>query len=32
VLGAAQTAAIIQRVNALEQLDDVRKLVPFLTL
>jgi 2-methylcitrate dehydratase PrpD len=32
VLGAERTEAIIQRVNALEQLDDVRKLLPFLTL
>ena len=32
VLGAARTEAVIQRVNALEDLDDVRTLQPFLTL
>jgi len=32
VLGAERTEAIIQRVNSLEELDDVRKLRPFLTL
>jgi len=32
VLGAMGTEAVIQRVNALEELDDVRKLLPFLTL
>ena len=32
VLGAERTAAIIERVNALEELDSVRKLMPFLTL
>ena len=32
VLGAERTAAIIERVNALEELDNVRKLMPFLTL
>jgi len=32
VLGAMRTEAVIQRVNALEELDDVRKLLPFLTL
>jgi 2-methylcitrate dehydratase PrpD len=32
VLGAERTEAIIQRVNALEELDNVRKLLPFLTL
>jgi 2-methylcitrate dehydratase PrpD len=32
VLGAERTAAIIERVNALEELDNVRKLLPFLTL
>jgi 2-methylcitrate dehydratase PrpD len=32
VLGAERTEAIIERVNALEQLDNVRKLLPFLTL
>jgi 2-methylcitrate dehydratase PrpD len=30
VLGAQKTEAIIQRVNALEALDDIRKLQPFL--
>jgi 2-methylcitrate dehydratase PrpD len=32
VLGATRAEAVIQRVNALEELDDVRKLLPFLTL
>jgi 2-methylcitrate dehydratase PrpD len=32
VLGATRTEAVIERVNALEGLDDVRKLLPFLTL
>ena len=32
VLGAMRAEAVIQRVNALEELDDVRKLLPFLTL
>jgi 2-methylcitrate dehydratase PrpD len=32
VLGTERTEAIIQRVNALEQLDNVRNLLPFLTL
>jgi len=32
VLGTERTEAIIQRVNALEELDDVRKLGPFLTV
>src|SRR5712691_3758851 len=32
VLGAERTAAIIQRVNALEELNDVRNLLSFLTL
>jgi 2-methylcitrate dehydratase PrpD len=32
VLGAERTAAIIERVNALEELDNVRRLLPFLTL
>lgn len=32
VLGGMRTEAVIQRVNALEELDDVRKLLPFLTL
>ena len=32
VLGAERTAAIIQRVNALEELENVRQLLPFLTL
>jgi len=32
VLGAARTEAVIQRVHALEDLDDVRTLRPFLTL
>ena len=32
VLGAMRTEAVIQRVNALEELDDVRKLLPFLTI
>lgn len=32
VLGAARTEAVIQRVSALEDLDDVRTLLPFLTL
>ena len=32
VLGAERTEAIIQRVGALEELDNVRKLLPFLTL
>ena len=32
VLGAERTEAIIQRVNGLEELDNVRKLRPFLTL
>jgi len=32
VLGAERTAAIIERVNALEELDNVRQLMPFLTL
>ncbi|MBE0620296.1 MAG: MmgE/PrpD family protein [Burkholderiales bacterium] len=31
VLGAAQTEAVIRRVNALESLTDVRELRPFLT-
>jgi 2-methylcitrate dehydratase PrpD len=31
VLGAERTEAIIQRVNTLEELDDVRKLRPLLT-
>ena len=31
VLGAQRTEALIQRVNALEDLDDVRKLRPFLS-
>ena len=31
VLGAAQTEGLIRRVNALEELDDVRELLPFLT-
>jgi 2-methylcitrate dehydratase PrpD len=31
VLGAERTEAIIQRVNALEQVDNVRSLLPFLT-
>jgi 2-methylcitrate dehydratase PrpD len=31
VLGAARTAALIQRVNALEDLPSVRELRPFLT-
>ena len=30
VLGAARTEEIIRRVNALEELDDVRELRPFL--
>jgi 2-methylcitrate dehydratase PrpD len=32
VLGAAKTEAVIQRVNALENLGNVRELRPFLTL
>lgn len=32
VLGAAWTEAVIQRVNALEKLGNVRALRPFLTL
>jgi 2-methylcitrate dehydratase PrpD len=32
VLGTERTEAIIQRVNALEELDDVRKLRPLFTL
>jgi 2-methylcitrate dehydratase PrpD len=32
VLGAERTEAVIQRVNSLEELDDVRKLRPFFTL
>jgi len=32
VLGAERTKAIIQRVIALEELDNVRELRPFLTL
>jgi len=32
VLGAARTEEVLQRVNALEELDDVRALRPFLTL
>ena len=32
VLGAERTETVIQRVNALEQLDNVRGLRPFLTL
>jgi 2-methylcitrate dehydratase PrpD len=32
VLGATRTEAVIERVNALEGLDDVRKLLPFLVL
>jgi 2-methylcitrate dehydratase PrpD len=32
VLGTERTEAIIERVNALEQLDNVRSLLPFLTL
>jgi hypothetical protein len=32
VLGARRTAALIERVNALEELDDVRDLRPLLTL
>ena len=32
VLGADRTETIIQRVNALEELDDVRKLRPLFTL
>lgn len=32
VLGAARTEAVIQRVNGLEGLADVRELLPFLTL
>ena len=32
VMGAEKTEAIIQRVNALEGLADVRQLLPFLTL
>jgi hypothetical protein len=31
VLGAERTEAIIQRVNAVEELDDVRALRPFLS-
>jgi hypothetical protein len=31
VLGAKQTEALIQRVNALEGLANVRELRPFLT-
>jgi len=30
VLGAERTKEIIRRVNALEELDDVRELRPFL--
>ena len=30
VLGAEQTEGVIRRVNALEELDDVRELRPFL--
>ena len=32
VLGAERTEAIIQHVNALEALDNVQKLRPFMTL
>ena len=32
VLGARRTEALIERVNALEELDDVRDLRPLLTL
>ena len=32
VLGSGRTEAIIQRVNSLEELDDVRELQPLLTL
>lgn len=32
VLGAQKTDALIARVNTLEQLDDVRKLIPLLTV
>jgi 2-methylcitrate dehydratase PrpD len=32
VLGAEKTAAIVQRVNALESVSNVRELLPFLTL
>ena len=32
VLGARRTEAIIERVNALEELDDIRELRPLLTL
>ncbi|HKA45713.1 MAG TPA: MmgE/PrpD family protein [Burkholderiales bacterium] len=30
VLGASRAGEVVRRVNALEELDDVRKLVPFL--
>ncbi|PYS20454.1 MAG: MmgE/PrpD family protein, partial [Acidobacteria bacterium] len=32
VLGAERTEAVIQRVNTLEELSDVRRLRPFLTM
>jgi 2-methylcitrate dehydratase PrpD len=32
VLGSRQTEAIIQRVNSLEELNDMRELRPLLTL
>ena len=32
IVGAERTEAIIQRVNALEELDNVRSLRPFLAL
>ena len=32
VLGAEKTASIVQRVNALESVSNVRELLPFLTL
>jgi hypothetical protein len=32
VLGPARTKAVIQRVNGLEGLANVRELLPFLTL
>ena len=32
ILGDERTEAIIQRVHALERLDNVRNLRPFLTL
>src|SRR5205085_4387340 len=31
VLGAERTEEVVRRINALEQLDDVRELRPFLT-